>query len=739
MPYSNNEFKESNINYINKDFINIKNSLINYAKGYFPDTYKDFNETSPGMMLMEMNAYVGDVLSFYIDQQYREMMLPLAEEKRNVLNIAKMLGYKVKPTSPSYVDLTFKQVVSSVGGDEAKVDYSTAGIFESGIEVSSTTNSDIVFQTLGEVDFTISASGDNNVIRSTNTSTGLIESYELTRNVKAISSETKTQVFSINKPSKFMKLTLPETNVIEIISCIDSNNNRWYEVEYLAQDKVPVETPYWEDLNRYKDTTGDGTLTAEDTADAYVAVDGSIMPAAVPYSLEYIQTNKRFMVDVSNDNKTSLVFGNGILRNGVPLSDEILDMEQLGIIIPGQTSGLTEEINPLLGDDFETLGETPNNITLTITYRVGGGLSSNVAAGELITFTSPSPLVGSGELLSVINREPSVGGKPVETVEEIRHNSSAFFATQNRCVTKEDYEARVLNLPSKFGGIAKVYVSRALDVSPVSPYSQIANQIDLNNTIAQGAMTSLQNLVLDENFSMDNFTNDIDTLSQAVGAISSNALSLMDSLETTPAGSIYIHILAYDKFKNLLGNPAAPNLTGVNDGVPKVLMQNINNYLQNYKLLTDDVEIKDGYVINFGVNFDVVSHRFSDKKQVKLNCIEKIRRYFSIDKMNFGQAIHISQLEYELMNVDGVRSINEIKIVQEINGVNLYRYSIDDGGVIDESGGNGTVGYGYKYDFSHSYSETTGGTKGVVLPPHPNNPGVFELKNPNRNIIGVVN
>ena len=113
MAYSNREFKESNINYLNKDFDSFKANLIEYAKTYFPNSYKDFNETSPGMMLIELSAYVGDVLSYYIDQQYKEMMLPLSQERRNLINISKMLGYKVKPTIPAYVDLTIKQVVNA--------------------------------------------------------------------------------------------------------------------------------------------------------------------------------------------------------------------------------------------------------------------------------------------------------------------------------------------------------------------------------------------------------------------------------------------------------------------------------------------------------------------------------------------------------------------------------------------------------------------------------------------------
>ena len=113
MPYNQSNMRTSNVNYLNKDFSALKDSLVNYAKSYFPDTYQDFNETSTGMMLLEMNAYVGDVLSFYIDKQYKEMMLPLAQERRNLINISKMLGYKVKPTIPAYVDIKVTQTINA--------------------------------------------------------------------------------------------------------------------------------------------------------------------------------------------------------------------------------------------------------------------------------------------------------------------------------------------------------------------------------------------------------------------------------------------------------------------------------------------------------------------------------------------------------------------------------------------------------------------------------------------------
>ena len=155
--------------------------------------------------------------------------------------------------------------------------------------------------------------------------------------------------------------------------------------------------------------------------------------------------------------------------------------------------------------------------------------------------------------------------------------------------------------------------------------------------------------------------------------------------------------------------------------------------------MTDEIQVKDGFIINFGVQFDVTSQKNVNKQEVKLKCIQRIKDYFRIEKMQFGQAIHISKLEYELMGIDGVRALRELKITQNIKGVSLYRYSIDTStqSVVDEVGGNGTAGYGYKYDFSHSWND--GESPGIIKPPHPNNPAVFELKNPNRNIIGVVN
>tara|TARA_R100001079_G_scaffold110589_2_gene86576 strand:+ start:3072 stop:5321 length:2250 start_codon:yes stop_codon:yes gene_type:complete len=745
--YDKKDFKETNVEYLNKDFGQIKNSLVRYAKSYFPNTYKDFNETSPGMMLLEMSAYVGDVMSFYIDQQYREMLLPLAEERRNIINMAKMFGYKVKPIVPAYVDLTFTSEVNADTANPSIIDYSDAGVFGKGIQVSSLTNSDIIFETLDVVDFSVTSSTDTRNVLSVNNSTGIISSYQLSRTVRAVSGQTKTKAFTIGSPQKFLKLNLPDTDVVDIISCVDSNGNNWYEVDFLAQDKVPIPTHYTSDENRDS---------------AYYNLDGSsfVTDVPVPYSLSYINTSKRFVRETNVDNTTSLVFGNGILRNGSTIGEQFIDLEQAGIIIPGQSGDLNQAIDPLLGDEYSTLGESPSQTTLVITYRVGGGISSNVSAGDLTNIDSTTVTVIGGDsgatLINANNATPARGGRDEESTEEIREKARAFFSTQNRCVTKEDYEARVLNIPSKFGNIAKVYVSREnLDVEYYdiqASKQNIENELtQLNDQLAniQSTLTSEEVTQVEIDFVVERITAMLG-YSGASNNISRLLTEIPDSVLDNPAnlGAINIHILAYDKNKQLVGNPVAEQL-GTADSIPFILKNNIKQYLDNFRILTDFINIIDGFIINFGVFFDVVAHKYADKNQVKLLCIQKIKDYFKIEKMQFSQPIFTPKLEYELMQIDGVLSVNHVTISQyedyKVSSDDkpsfdspLYRYSFDEtendglgGYQID---GGGTNGYGFKYDFSPGEAFVDG----VILPPSPKNPGVFELKNPNQNIKGVV-
>ena len=748
--YGKENFKESNVNYLNKDFTALKQSLMNYAKSYFPDTYRDFNETSPGMMLLEMNAYVGDVLSFYIDQQYREMLLPLAEERRNIITMAKMFGYKVKPIVPAYVDLTFTSNVSVLSGNVSKVDYNNASVFDPGISIVSSTNSNTTFVTLEPIDFKIEQDDDNNTIGTT-ADTGLASTFTLSRTVKAVSATEKTITFQVGVPEKFKTLTIPDKNVVDIISCVDSNNNNWYEVDFLAQDKVPIQTHYTDDINRDS---------------AYVDnQDGLLSSTAVPYSLTYAITPKRFTRETNQDNTTSLVFGNGVLKDGQVVDEGFIDLEQVGIIIPGQTNDLNQAIDPLLGNEYSTLGETPNNTTLTITYRVGGGINSNVSAGDLTTLpTTITPAADGGSVITTVtNNIAARGGKDEEDTIEIKEKAKAFFSTQNRCVTKEDYEARVLNIPAKFGNIAKVYVTRNVEGDTSSNEEFQQSLQTLNNSIS-----SFGTLINSFQFQMgDGLPSDEEKLEAAISfatdifpniqnIILNNYSSVVSDYNPTifHLSAINIYVLGYNNSKHLVGNPHSVSLE-TTDNLPVTLTANIKNYLENFKIMTDTITINDGYIVNFGVFFDIIAEKYANKQQVKLDCIQRIKDYFRIEKMQFNQPIYKSQLEFELMGVEGVRSIGHITITQDNDyfipnnaGENIvpptysYLFSAEGDGV-DLDGENGidggfitndTTNYNFKYDFKTALSDD--GT--IIVPPNTSTPTVFELKNPNQNIQGRV-
>ena len=464
MAYTDKTISPSNINYTSKDFSTIKADLVEYTKAYFPDTYKDFNETSPGMMLIELASYVGDVLSYYIDYNYKESLLTTATERKNVLRLAEFLGYKTTPTTPSVVRL---EVTTDINATEGLPNYNSLGSLltpiDSGLQVASSENSETIFETIGEIDFTISGSPDTPQI-ITRTNDGIASSFRLTRYVNAVSGVTKTKTFTITSPTKFLEIDLGTKNVVEILDVKDSSGAKYYEVDYLAQDRILKETHYNEitdvDDSRYRNSGYDQGLVG-----GQYSVDVS-----VPYVLEYIKTNKKFVRKVDPEtNNTKLQFGNGLYKFNISGSSSaglFSTIEQQGMSTSGVPSTvINAALNNLTSNNSLNLGETPANTIVTVTYRVGGGANSNAQAGELTN------IINSSEDIVVTNEQPASGGTDGETITEIKENAKTFFASQLRCVTREDYQARILNLPAKFGNIAKASVARLNDISGLKIYT----------------------------------------------------------------------------------------------------------------------------------------------------------------------------------------------------------------------------------------------------------------------------
>ena len=444
---TNKKVVKKEVSYLGRDFSSVRQNLIEFAKTYFPTQYNDFNESSPGMMFVEMASYVGDVLNYYVDNQYRETLLNYAEEKKNVYNIAQSYGYKPKTAVPASVELEVTQTVpakSTDGGATYFADLDYAGVVSTNGIVSS--DSGVDFTLLDQVDFRVSSSLDPMSVEVVQPSSGNIPTeFLLKKRVLAKSGTTTEQTFTFTSAKKFDKVTLGNTGVTEIVSITDSNSNTWYEVPFLAQDTVfeSIENTSLNDptYSQYQNDT--------------------------PYMLRLIKSSRRFITRVTEDDRTEVRFGAGISDN----PDEVIvpNPDNVGSALGFGVSKLDESFDPSNFMKTKTYGLAPSNTTLTIKYRYGGAVEHNVRAnsitsGKNITFTIDSGNLDSTKVqtaedsLSFNNILPATGGASKETLTEIKQNALAYLNTQNRAVTRQDYITRVYSLPQKFGNIAKAFI-----------------------------------------------------------------------------------------------------------------------------------------------------------------------------------------------------------------------------------------------------------------------------------------
>tara|TARA_B110000908_G_scaffold170937_1_gene232024 strand:+ start:11060 stop:12967 length:1908 start_codon:yes stop_codon:yes gene_type:complete len=439
------------IKYLNKDFDGFRGDLIKYAKNYFPDVYNDFNESSPGMMFIEMSAYVGDVLSYYIDTQMKESLLVHAEERANVIDLAKAIGYTTKPTIPAIVNLSVYQVVPATVTGEPDTSYCMK--ISSGMEVAANS---IIFMTQDTVDFGVDnkrSPRETTVYKVTN---GAPDYFLLRKTVQAIAGDVKTEDVVFGDPKKFDKIKLASKKVITILDVKDEAGNKWYEVPYLAQDNI------------FEDVINNWASDPEMSAYNYDS----------PYILKLRRTSKRFTTHVHSDDTTELWFGAGISSQ----PDEVIvpNPDNIGMSLPyGNTAGNYMNGTAFVDISFDptntmftrAYGLAPADVTLTVRYLEGGGKESNVPAQTIDTINDKQIWLDEDDLdvgevsivkgsLAVINLEPAVGGRSQETVDDIKQNALSHFASQNRAVTREDYIARIYAMPAKYGSVAKAYLDK---------------------------------------------------------------------------------------------------------------------------------------------------------------------------------------------------------------------------------------------------------------------------------------
>ena len=663
------------VRYLNKDFSSYRNNLINFAKNYFPNTYNDFNESSPGMMFIEMASYVGDVLSFYLDRQYKETLLKYAEDRKNVIALAENFGYKVKTSSPATVYLEVFCVVPSDNTDTSnpKPDYRYAPILKSGFSITSTQNN-VKFRSVEDVNFREESVYKPRVVTIYEKSGNLPTKWLLKKIVQAQSTEVQTITFGFSgDPKKFDKRTISNTNVIEIVSVTDSDGNKWYEVPYLAQDTI------FDDVATIQGTDTELTQYSDDA----------------PYLLKLKKTSRRFITRVNANQETELIFGAGISDN--PDEEIIPNPTNIGTNLPGSAAKIDYAFDPANFLYTRTYGQVPTSTTLTIQYSIGGGVTSNVGANTLTALGSMnfnSDIYGTDVddstvawvhgSVAVNNPDAATGGRSAETIEEIRHNALAYFATQQRAVTKEDYMTRVYSLPSKYGSIAKCFIIQD------DQLQQADDVIVTSDNTGNGV-----NVDGERNQKLKKQEDDSITPNRKGRWQQEKKMQTKSNTKRLNPLALNFYCLGYDANKQL---------TALNTAVK----QNLKTYLSQYRILTDAINIKDAYVINLGIDFEISVLGGFNKRDVVARCIDELRREFNIDKWQLNQPIVKGDLIYKLSLIEGVQNV----------------ISLD---------------FDNKYDLDSGYSgnvyNITEALRNEILYPSAD-PSIFEIKYPNRDIRG---
>ena len=604
------------IRYINRDFSEFRARLIEFSRTYFPQTYNDFSPASPGMMFMEQASYVGDVLSFYLDNQFQETFIQYAQQTNNVFELAYMFGYKPKTTGVAQTSIDFyQQLPSKLVSGEYIPDYDYAITIGENTTVTSQNGASFLIQ--DKIDFSVSSSQDPTEVTVYQIAGNIPQYYLLKKSRNAISATINTTNFTFGNPQPFQTVNIQAPNIIKILDITDSDGNKWYEVDHLGQEMV---------LDTIKNTNINDPNVNGDT----------------PYLLRLRKVATRFATRFTSLSNLQLQFGAGSPSD---VTEEITpNADNVGLGLPFEQDKLTVAYSPVNFLYTGTYGISPSNTTLTVRYLTGGGVNSNVGANTLnglstinsrfnqinLNATTANYIFGS---LSTNNPDAASGGRGGDTLEEIRQNTLALVASQKRSVTADDYLIRALSMPSDYGAVSKALIE-------------------------QPKLT-------------DNQVSTIETL------------------------NLYILSL---------------NAQGQLDYATESLKTNLRTYLSQYRMIGDNIEIRDAYIINIGVDFEIIVLPEYNNNEVLLACITAFQNYFTLDKWQINQPILIRDLYILLDKIKGVQTVKSINISNKAGT---------------------TLGYSqYAYDISSA-------TQNQVIYPSLD-PSIFEVRYPNTDIKGKV-
>ena len=588
------------VKYASKNFEEIKQQLVTYAKTYYPNTYKDFNQASFGSLMLDTVAYVGDMLSFYIDYQSNESFIDSAIETQNLLKLAKQFGYKNPAAFSSTGKCAFYvQVPANADGTQ---NTDLIPILKEGTTLSSNTGTSFILTS--DVDFTKT---DTEIVVADETE-GVPTTYAYKAYGDVVSGIIETEILTVDAYQKFLKLTLEAENVTEIISVVDSEGNEYYEVPYLSHNVIlqPVRNP--------------NSQGGEDA----------------PYILREKLSARRFIVDVDQDGKTSIQFGFGS-ENSIT-EDEYPDPSVTSLERYARNYYSDDSFDPSVLLKNDKFGVVPPVGQVVVTFRRNNGDTVNVPVNSvntvdtpLLSFKTDSPpssndvsfIRGS---LDVENEESILGNVADITQEEIRVRALNAYSLQNRAVTQQDYISLIYRMPEKFGAIKRA------------------------------------NIVQDK----DSFKRNLN-----------------------------LYVISEDVDGNLATTPTT-------------VKENLKVWLNQYKMINDTIDILDGVIINYFVEYKVLGALDYSQAEVLEQCNEAVKQLLATQSL-FGEPFYISDIYKVLNDLDSVIDTQDVQIKQRF-GASYSPFSFD----VD--------------------SATTDDGRFIVVPEN----AIMELKFPNENIIGVV-
>jgi len=421
------------IRYVARDFQGIKESLVEHAKRYYSDIYRDFSEASFGSLVMDMVAYIGDVLSFYIDYNTNESFLLTANEFKNIIKLARQNGYKFRTANTAFGEITTYVIVPAktvgLGPDSTYIP-----ILLKGTEFISKSGNSYLLNN----DINFSDSKHDVMVATVNAATGYPTHYAIKAKGQVISGKLYEQVVSIESFSKFRKIYLDKNNICEVMSVVDESGREYYEVEHLSQNVI------WRLLPNVDQQTD------------------SVSSIFKPFIAA-----RRFVVE-QDGAKTYIQFGHGsekyLSENDVADPSEVV----LNVFGKNYVSSTTVDPTKLVNND--KFGISPSNTKLRIIYRSNTGANVNAGVKTISKIATPQfrfvneHTLDSGKLYQIINsiecenEEAMVGDVSTLDADELKTRSIDYITAQDRAVTEQDYRALLYSLPPQLGTVKRVSI-----------------------------------------------------------------------------------------------------------------------------------------------------------------------------------------------------------------------------------------------------------------------------------------